>query len=128
MCASSGAKALEVMASTHVDLVITDMRMPQMDGVELLTTTASRWPKIARFALSAEANDLMAIRATGVAHQFLGKPCRANTMLAALNKLDCLSSGSEADAVRALVSAVPRLPALPKRLLGAPFAARRSSQ
>lgn len=113
VCANSGSTALDVMTTSHVDLIITDMRMPGMDGAALLTAIAARWPQVARIALSAEASQLQAIRAAGVAHQFLGKPCRAETMLAALNRLEGLSIGPEATAVRAIVGAVPRLPVLP---------------
>jgi len=71
----SGDFALEALTVGDIDLIISDMRMPGMDGATLLTTAASRWPNVVRFALSAESNQTQAIRvADGVVHQFLGKP------------------------------------------------------
>jgi HD-like signal output (HDOD) protein len=117
VCANSGRHALEVMAAREVDLIITDMRMPGMGGAELLLTTAERWPHITRFALSGDATEVEAIRAAGVAHQFLGKPCRPHLMVSAINQVEGLTVGAEAAAIRAVVSAVPRLPALPSVFL-----------
>ena len=35
-CANSGHEALEILKNIDVDLVLTDMKMPSMDGIELL--------------------------------------------------------------------------------------------
>ena len=42
--AMSGAEALEIMNATPIDLLITDIRMPEMDGVELLRIVMQRHP------------------------------------------------------------------------------------
>ncbi len=42
--AASGVEALEVLEREHVALVISDLRMPQMDGVALLREVSTRWP------------------------------------------------------------------------------------
>src|SRR5439155_1051168 len=44
----SGDEALERLASTPYDVLVTDIRMPGMDGAELLARTEQRWPKMVR--------------------------------------------------------------------------------
>ncbi len=46
LTAENGKKAVETLESTPVDLLITDLRMPEMDGFELLAYMAERHPGI----------------------------------------------------------------------------------
>lgn len=50
--AESAAAALEILGQHAIDLIISDMRMPQMDGVEFLTQAAERWPDTVRIILT----------------------------------------------------------------------------
>lgn len=50
--ASSGLEGLQVLEQQEIDLVISDMRMPQMDGVQFLQQVAERWPEIVRILLT----------------------------------------------------------------------------
>ncbi len=112
--ASSGPSGLDVLATQPIDIVISDMRMPGMDGGTFLGIAAERWPNITRFALSGEANQVQALRAAGgVVHQFLGKPCPPKTLMAAIAEIDRLGLDDEGAAIREIVGAVPRLPAIP---------------
>lgn len=52
LLANSGKEALEIMEKVRVDLIISDMRMPFMDGYELLVTVKERYPNVARIILS----------------------------------------------------------------------------
>lgn len=81
VCFSLGARsALEAMAIAPFDLVITDMRMPGMDGAELLQEIKKAWPTTMRVVLSGHAEPEALVRASTVAHQFLSKPCDAETL------------------------------------------------
>src|SRR3989475_4844426 len=53
--AGSGTEALELMRHEPVPLVISDLRMPQMDGVTLLREVISRWPDTAVIVVTAVA-------------------------------------------------------------------------
>lgn len=44
--ASSGAEALLILEEQQIDILVTDIRMPEMDGLELIQEVASRWPNI----------------------------------------------------------------------------------
>jgi PleD family two-component response regulator len=48
----SGAEAIAAFEQQHVDLVVSDVRMPGMDGGQLLTTVKQRWPTTARIIVS----------------------------------------------------------------------------
>ena len=50
----SGAEAIELLQKSPVDVVVTDMRMPQMNGVQLLKQVREMSPKTVRFMLSGQ--------------------------------------------------------------------------
>lgn len=91
MCfAESGAQALEIMAEASVDLVVSDMRMPEMDGAVLLEQVQEKYPSTVRFILSGQADEDSTLRAVGVSHQFWAKPCDLETLGAMITKLFAL--------------------------------------
>ncbi len=73
--ADGGEAALRLLEEEPAEIVITDMRMPGMDGLELLKRVQARWPETARVVLSGQADLSTVIRASAVAHQYLAKPC-----------------------------------------------------
>ena len=82
--ASSGAEALTLLADEPFDVVVSDMRMPSMDGAALLSHVASSWPGVARFVLSGHAELAAVLKAVRPAHRYFGKPCDPAVLSAAL--------------------------------------------
>ena len=75
--ADSGREALEIIDRERIDVIISDQRMPEMTGVELLCTVKERAPSIMRILLTGYA-DLEAIEASineGEVFRYLMKPC-----------------------------------------------------
>lgn len=74
--ANSGEKALEIMAQLPVDVIVSDMKMPQMSGAELLEQIAQSYPSSYRILLSgyADNNSLMAAINQGKIQRYLQKP------------------------------------------------------
>src|SRR5271169_4174344 len=72
---TSGSAALETLAERPRDIVVSDMRMPGMDGAELLYRVRELYPRTARIILSGQAGHHDLIRARPVAQQILCKPC-----------------------------------------------------
>jgi HD-like signal output (HDOD) protein len=104
--ADSGQKALGMMKEKPFQVVVTDIRMPEMDGVALLTETMKHYPKTIRVALSGQADkDLMA-RSTRVAHQFLSKPCKVEMLKSTI------SNGCSLSSMIGRIDSLPSLPAL----------------
>ena len=74
--AESGAKGLEVLEQESIDLIISDMRMPHMDGAEFLTQAATRWPDVVRILLTGYADIESTIAAVnqGKIYSYCSKP------------------------------------------------------
>ena len=73
--AESGLKALDVLSEHHIDLLLSDVRMPGMDGINLLQRAMARVPKLVCILLTAYGNVETAVTAMkNGAYDFLMKP------------------------------------------------------
>jgi HD-like signal output (HDOD) protein/CheY-like chemotaxis protein len=109
----SGAKALDVMAQAPVDVVVADMRMPVMNGAELLGEVMKRYPLTIRFILSGHSDSELISKAIGATHRYLAKPCDPETLQSILR--DVLGSTEilhDAE-LKTLISQMKALPSLP---------------
>jgi HD-like signal output (HDOD) protein len=111
--ATSGQEALAILESGRFDMIVTDMRMPGMDGAELLEHVQKRFPAVIRVVLSGYVEREAALRAVPVAHQFLAKPCDPGVLEAALERSCSLTAALPDDTTRQVVGAIGKLPSLP---------------
>ena len=74
--ATSGAQALEIMAARPIDLVMSDARMPGMDGATLLAEVHRLYPGTSRILLTGYADLTTIIKAIndGQIHRYISKP------------------------------------------------------
>jgi HD-like signal output (HDOD) protein len=74
--ADSGAEGLEILKREDIDLVISDVRMPEMDGITFMKQVKELYPQIVRIFLSGYADHKAVIQAfsEGSAQQLLPKP------------------------------------------------------
>lgn len=83
--ASNGLEALDVLAKEPVSLVFTDLRMPTMDGIELLRRARPRFPSTIFIVVSAYPDDLVALyRSDAFPITVIPKPFRAEQVRRAL--------------------------------------------
>ncbi|MEZ4699126.1 MAG: response regulator [Rhodothermales bacterium] len=120
--ASSGEEALSMLASAPFDVIVSDMRMPGMDGSELLSRVQKDYPDIVRIVLSGHAELSAMLRALSVAHHFLSKPCEAGALRSVFTRACDLKDLLVDDTLRRLIGGLSSLPAIPRvysALLGA---------
>ncbi len=81
--AESGAAGLEILEREKIDLVISDMRMPIMDGAHFLEEVRKRWPQVTRFLLTGYADVTSTIAAInrGAIARYISKPWDDNDLL-----------------------------------------------
>jgi DNA-binding NtrC family response regulator len=84
--APSAACALDVLAADTVDVIVTDFRMPEMDGGQLLTVVRERWPHTARLILSGYSGLQELLTTGGLAHEYLNKPCSSEDLEDAIER------------------------------------------
>lgn len=85
--ATGGAAGLELLESHRVAVVVSDMRMPQMDGAAFLSRVRSQYPDVVRILLTGQADTQAAIAAVneGQIYRFLTKPCPPEVLLAEID-------------------------------------------
>jgi HD-like signal output (HDOD) protein len=110
---TSGDLALEVLAANPHDVVVSDMRMPGMDGADLLTHVSKRHPEVARVVLSGHTEPEAAIKVAVAGHRFLNKPSDADSVTSVIEQLTATTSHGHATEVRRIAGAVRSLPTLP---------------
>lgn len=111
---ASGAEALELMKREPAfDVVVSDMRMPGMDGAEFLGIVRQRHPETIRVILSGYADVESILRTVGPAHIYLAKPCDAETLHAAISRPIALKRLLSKPSLRAVLAGLSSLPSLP---------------
>lgn len=109
-----GRAALDVLAQDGFDVVVTDLRMPDVDGFEVLDRVRTEYPATVRLVLSGDPRRESTLRAVPNAHRILVKPCRRQELEAALESA-CALGGLLADAtLRERVGKISDLPPLPE--------------
>lgn len=119
--AASGAEALAELERKPVDVVVADMRMPGMDGGELLEVIRQRYPRTTRFILSGYADRDAIMRVVGTAHQYLSKPCDSAVLKVAIARAEGLGQVLQSERAAELAGRIRSLPSLPgtyQELLG----------
>jgi putative nucleotidyltransferase with HDIG domain len=110
---TSGREALAAMEQHPFDVVVSDMRMPEMDGAELLTRIKERWPGTVRLALSGHSEKEVILRSVGPTHQFLAKPCDADTLKATVARACALRELLANQQLKEVVAGIGSLPSVP---------------
>ena len=111
---TSGAQAVEALEGGHFDVVVTDMRMPGMDGAELLRIVRERWPDAIRIVLSGYAELQQVTRLVPYAHQYYSKPCEAGQLENLIDRCLRLHEVLCQPTLRAIVGRISKLPAMPQ--------------
>jgi HD-like signal output (HDOD) protein len=112
--APGGEAALAMMEAMPFDVIVSDMRMPGIDGATLLCRVREQYPQMVRIVLSGHTELSTALRVVPVAHQFLAKPCDAEMLRVAVERACHLKALLSDDSIRRTVTGLGDLPSLPR--------------
>lgn len=108
-----GAEALQVLSGEAYDAIVSDMRMPGLDGAQLLEEVKRQHPEMLRFVLSGQSNREAVLRSVSPAHQYISKPCDPQELNLRLTQAFAMRDQLNSESVKALVSGLKSIPSLP---------------
>ncbi|MBV1959214.1 MAG: HDOD domain-containing protein [Pseudomonadales bacterium] len=111
--AEGGALALDIINEQDVDVLVTDMQMPDMSGDQLLEQVIDISPSTARIVLTGHADLSKLAKASELAHRFLSKPCSNEQLIETIEELLFSQQVMKNERVRALMGQIGKLPSLP---------------
>jgi HD-like signal output (HDOD) protein/CheY-like chemotaxis protein len=119
--AGGGAEALALLGERHCDVVVSDFRMPGIDGAALLEKVRTMSPDTARIILSGQTSADNVMRVMTLAHQFLNKPATSEEIVEAIELVlgaqQTTSTNADINSDVSGVSSLPSPPALVAELL-----------
>ena len=105
--------ALAMMAEKPFDAIISDMRMPEVNGAQLLREVAKLYPGTVRFILSGHSDHELILQSVGCTHQFLAKPCEPSQLIASIKNSFAIRGLLANEELKRQIANVPSLPTLP---------------
>jgi HD-like signal output (HDOD) protein/ActR/RegA family two-component response regulator len=109
----SAQEALELMERQPFDVVVSDIRMPGMDGADLLKEVRALYPGTVRIALSGFRDDDTIFRSISPSHQFLAKPCTTEMLRSTLSRACALRDLLKIGKLQDMITRIETLPSLP---------------
>lgn len=109
----SGSSALQELDRERYDAIITDMRMPSMDGAQLLEAVQARHEDIVRVVLSGQSSKDSVLRSVAPTHQFLSKPCDTEELKLRLSLAFSMRDSLANGALKTIVARLRSIPSLP---------------
>jgi HD-like signal output (HDOD) protein len=110
---TSGRAALNVLGKKPMDVIVSDLRMPEMDGGRLLAEVKKQHPHVVRIILSGQLNKELTLKSVRLAHQSLSKPCDAEVLKHTLARLFALRDILSDQSIKSIISQIESLPSMP---------------
>jgi HD-like signal output (HDOD) protein len=115
--ALGGPAGLSEVERSTFDVVVTDMRMPIVDGAALLARVKELQPRAVRLVLSGHTDPQTALKTVFTAHQFLAKPCDTEELRSVVKRCCDLNELLAGEDLRSLAGDVSMLPTPPTTYL-----------
>lgn len=106
-------EALHHLSRATFDVIVSDVRMPDMNGVQLLEEVKRRFPRMVRILLSGQSDVELTMNAIGPAHQYLAKPCDADVLKGTIDRACALGDHLQSEQLKQLVAQVETMPPIP---------------
>jgi HD-like signal output (HDOD) protein len=108
-----GEAALSLLDQEKIDVLVTDMKMPGVDGIKLLSEVRKHFPDMVRLVLSGYSDYQMILKSVPLAHQFLTKPCDPKILVSTVNRACSLRDLLGNANLKKLATEISSLPSLP---------------
>ncbi len=105
--------ALTVLEKETFDVILSDMRMPGMDGSQLLEIVQKKYPTLVRIILSGHSDEAMIMKSVKSAHQYLSKPCEKEMLISAITRACSLRDILNNKALMDLLGGIETMPSIP---------------
>ena len=112
--AQSADEALHIMKQQPIDVIIADVKMPGMNGIELLKEVKKQSPNTIRFIFTGFSDQEIILQAIGPTDQFITKPCDAYMLKSIINEACESQKVVGIKTIDRLTSKMESLPTLPK--------------
>jgi len=109
-----GEAALGMLSKGPYDVIVTDARMPGMDGPTLLEEVRRRYPEIRRIVLSGQTEISLTLRAMRLAHQFLPKPSDPEVLRVAIERACTMKRVLASESLARVIGSIGDLPTAPR--------------
>jgi HD-like signal output (HDOD) protein len=111
---TGGEDAIKKLAEAPFDVIVSDMRMPKMDGAQLLKHVQTHYPNVVRIILSGHTDLETAFRTVSTAHQFLTKPCDPESLTSVIERACAVRALLTNESIRNVIGALGGLPSAPR--------------
>ncbi len=111
--ADSGKEALKLLETTAVDVVVSDYRMPEMNGYVFLQEVRRQDPEIIRIMLTGQPDRETYAKSINLCHYFLWKPLDISAFIQLLDRLMKLDNILSNEQLQRLINGLTTLPTLP---------------
>ena len=115
--APGGEEALALFAASPFDLVVSDLTMPKMTGIQMLTEISRLNPGTARIVVSGFADEVTAAKCLMVAHRYFTKPFKPSNLAEVIRSLCDARTFAANDRIREYVGRIDSIPTLSKTYL-----------
>ncbi|MCX5723830.1 MAG: response regulator [Nitrospirae bacterium] len=107
-------EALAVLAQSTIDVILSEIHLTGMGGLQLLTEVKSRAPRVIRIASSSCAHRATIVSALEVAHQFIPMPFTPEVLKVTIARAGALGARLTNESLRSLIAGIRTLPSLPQ--------------
>lgn len=112
--AEGGEAALTILENEPIDVIISDMLMPGMDGAELLKIVSKQYPSIIRASLSGYSDPIITVKGGFFAHQAFTKPCKPETLKEEMARISEILDLFPDRTIQSAIGTITSLPISPK--------------
>lgn len=110
---SSASQALQMCREAPYDVVVSDLRMPYMDGARFLCEVKKNWPQSMRVVCSGHVESSSMLASVKAAHRYLVKPCKGSDVKEVIEDLARVKFLLKKESVRKLINRMDHIPVLP---------------